>query len=252
MDYRILVPVTTTPEHVKVLVDSVRDKTKLILFNNFDDQEVEKICKRVEGEGAEVHRHPENFGVCRSWNYVLRKQITDGFDYSLIMSVSAVFDKKYPVEYFIERVHEKEQERKKWWYIVNSKVARHCFVNTRLYIEKFGLFDENFYPAYYDDTDLEYRHKIISEREDVRDMVYDFNEDFVNSIKYSMAINSDIRLLHHFQSNAERIIRYYIRKWGGQPGSEKWKHPYNNPDNDINFWEIEKGVEFVKLMGKYE
>lgn len=89
--------------------------------------------------------------------------------------------------------------------------------------EKVGEFDEIYFPAYYEDNDYHYRIKLAG----------------------LVAITYPPALFFHYGSRTqlEAIGRpltdtanqhaQFIRKWGGDPGKETFKTPYNKPNLTI-------------------
>jgi hypothetical protein len=52
----------------------------------------------------------------------------------------------------------------------------------------------------------------------------------------------------------EAIRSYYVRKWGGTPGQEKFQRPWNNEALDITEWRghdkvSERNLELESLFG---
>jgi GT2 family glycosyltransferase len=82
---------------------------------------------------------------------------------------------------------------------------------------KVGKFDENFFPAYFEDNDY-FRRMLLS------DVSMIFN-GMLNPIIYrnSMTIQKTPELNNGFEKNRQ----YYISKWGGQPTKETFTTPFN-------------------------
>jgi GT2 family glycosyltransferase len=83
--------------------------------------------------------------------------------------------------------------------------------------QKVGKFDENFFPAYFEDNDY-FRRMLLAE------VTITFNS-MLNPITYrnSMTIQKSPELNNGFEKNRQ----YYISKWGGQPTQEKFNTPFN-------------------------
>ena len=91
--------------------------------------------------------------------------------------------------------------------------------------EKLGYFDENFYPAYYEDADYCYRVKLHND---------------ISSEKFSFGFLDRNWFIH--EGSASRLnedrtkynteigiaANYYVEKWGGFQNSEKFINPYNS------------------------
>lgn len=95
-----------------------------------------------------------------------------------------------------------------------------CFMIRKETIDKIGYFDENFYPAYFEDNDYHYRIKIAGETAlKLHDAIYYHYQS--QTIKEG----GNVRVL----SNANYLTNkvYYKSKWGGYPGEEKYTIPFN-------------------------
>lgn len=101
------------------------------------------------------------------------------------------------------------------------------FIFTPSLIEKVGLLDENFFPGYFEDNDYKRRIKLA-------------NADIVhlplhNIHDRSSTLNSSIRFKQKNQYTFQQNYMYYIDKWGGKPGQEKYDTPFNQ-GLPINYW----------------
>lgn len=111
------------------------------------------------------------------------------------------------------------------------------FCMTPLGIQKVGLFDENFYPAYYEDLD-HFRRVQLSGAKAVG--VPDFKFVHGEAPHWGSAtLKSDPGLEKKFAIFTSNLREYYIRKWGGEPGKEKFTRPYNR-SVALDFVEIDK------------
>jgi len=103
-----------------------------------------------------------------------------------------------------------------------------CFlVDPIKFVSKFGWFDEGFSPAYFEDNDMAYRVKIAG-GEYIKSHFAPFMHQ--GSVTQNWG---GVQVVSHtmFENNRE----YYIRKWGGQPGEEKFTTPFQ-------FYEEETGL----------
>ncbi len=236
MSYKILLPVTNNPELVQ---DKIREVPldRLILVNNFDNPEVEILCKQAEDGGAEVHRYPRNLGLAASWNLGMRKIKEDGNDFLIILSASAVLEDS--IERFADSIVDYEsQNGLQYRYLASGRATLHCFAQTNVSVDVGGYFDENFWPIYYEDTDYCRRSKLNG----INTKVVPLNlPDLVYSRAYSIAMR-DKRLFKLHQFNAGRIGQYYVDKWGAHQGSETYITPFNDPSIGVNDWALRPGV----------
>lgn len=82
-----------------------------------------------------------------------------------------------------------------------------------------GEFDENFFPAYFEDNDYAYRVKLTN-GEFKHVSTAELNPVVMRN---SMTIDKDQSLNKNFEANAQ----YFFRKWGGEPTKERYLHPFN-------------------------
>ena len=111
------------------------------------------------------------------------------------------------------------------------RVSWSCFAVTRRLFEVVGEFDEEFTPAYREDSDMAYRMKLsgrsgVSSRAalffDVgRGTIKGLFDCVPDKIAESAKMLTDLRL--HITKNDER----YVRKWGMVKGVETFKTPFN-------------------------
>jgi len=90
-----------------------------------------------------------------------------------------------------------------------------------------GYLDENFFPAYYEDNDHRYRMKLAG-----------FEWEYLPLV-YTHRVSSTLKSSPEFQKKNQMTFaengRYYIEKWGGLPGQEKYETPFNM-DLPIDYW----------------
>lgn len=86
-----------------------------------------------------------------------------------------------------------------------------------------GAFDENFWPAYYEDNDYARRMQVVGLKP--RDL----------NLEELGCTHPTSETLHSFSSDGQRLfsyrfgqlMRYYYIKWGGPVGEEKYESPFN-------------------------
>jgi hypothetical protein len=172
-------------------------------------------AKEFEGKGATILYYPENIGVAKSWNTGLKA----GCDWTFFVSVNVAFPNG-----FSEVLAELNKAND---YYLLTDVAWHCNAISKKCVEKIGLFDENFYPAYYEDTDYYYRMRMAN---------FDIGEkQVVNSIpaetmRQANSLDGGLKL------NFVQLAEYYKEKWGGFPGHETFTTPWGDPNNTLHHW----------------
>ena len=156
-----------------------------------------------------VLRKGKNLGVAASWNLLATIAFDRGHNGIVLVNDDVYWGKKQAeVDDFMARQSENE-----------FVVPPNCWCNfllTQKIFNKVGQFDEDFYPAYYEDNDYRYRLRLL-------DVPYVQSEFFyVEIYRGSQSIAKDPELIKY--SNCECV---YIRKWGGGPGGETFTTPHN-------------------------
>lgn len=152
-----------------------------------------------------------NIGVAASWNR-LCQSIFNNHDYAIILNDDIVMDLR-PV--FINEILSVFPFHDDNVFILSEKQWS-VFVISKKVFTLVGLFDEEFYPAYFEDNDYNYRMKIAGVEKVVLPQL--------NPIVYrrSMTSQKDQNINSGFMKNRE----YYINKWGGLPGKERFVTPF--------------------------
>jgi len=101
------------------------------------------------------------------------------------------------------------------------------FIFTSSLIEKVGLLDENFFPGYFEDND--YKRRILLANADV------IHYPLANTHDRSSTLNSSSRFKKKNQYTFQQNYMYYVEKWGGKPGQEKYDTPFNK-GFPVNYW----------------
>jgi GT2 family glycosyltransferase len=87
------------------------------------------------------------------------------------------------------------------------------------FFDKFGTFDENFDPAWWEDTDMLYRVKLLG------------GNVFQSPIPYVHLMHQSTKKLT-IPANSMKSGEYYIKKWGS--AKKDLREAYANPYNDIS------------------
>jgi hypothetical protein len=90
-----------------------------------------------------------------------------------------------------------------------------------------GYLDENFFPAYYEDNDHRYRMKLAGIEWEY--LPLDYQHIVSATIKRDPVIYAKNQMT--FKENG----RYYVEKWGGLPGQEKYTTPFDM-DLPLDYW----------------
>jgi GT2 family glycosyltransferase len=215
------------------LVDAARDSEADVavqLFLHSNDPATTAACEGL-ARRVEVRYHPygENRGVSRSWNDGILTAYAEGADVVVVAN-----DDVLPSAGDLDRIADKAV-RCSDRYIVScagkhSRLGRSLpshgysfFAINPIAIELIGCFDENFFPAYCEDQDYARRAALagLSEENCADTMVLHIG---------SSAILSSRQLELQNRVTQRHNIAYYVRKWGGDAGSERFETPFGNPE----------------------
>lgn len=92
---------------------------------------------------------------------------------------------------------------------------------------RLGPFDENYKPAYFEDNDKDWQIKVAGL---IREEVPAATFDHIGSATANN-MSGERKVQHH--ASFVRNERYFSRKWGGKPGKEQFKIPFERPYFDI-------------------
>lgn len=95
-----------------------------------------------------------------------------------------------------------------------------CFAVGRAYWEIVGYFDEMFSPAYFEDNDSHRRIRLAGYEAAQWTPYFHYGSTTIDTDPERKA---EVQVHGKFQANRD----YYIRKWGGPPGSEIYTIPFN-------------------------
>lgn len=164
-----------------------------------------------QAENIYVFNLGSNLGVAKSWNWLMDQGFKIGYSNALILNDDIYLGKN---EEQIQKYINKYPEH---GFFVGKEVNWSSFIVRKSTIETIGEFDENFFPAYFEDNDFCYRMRLAGI---TRDQDYFLNPEVYRN---SMTIAKEPSLNMNFEKNRA----YFIKKWGGQPTQEKFKTPFN-------------------------
>lgn len=149
------------------------------------------------------HRSPDNrnLGVAASWNIGARMVLDERRDWLIVLSCAFI-----PLAGMLDLVGRLPMipELKATYHTVYSW---HCRPIHRTQLEDVGLFDESFYPAYFEDADHDYRSRLKG---------WDAPH-FLRVAGLDLGPGHGIQLLN---VDHESFPARYVAKWNGMPGHE--------------------------------
>jgi GT2 family glycosyltransferase len=157
-----------------------------------------------------IYRPHQNLGVSGSWNIIMDYADKVNATHVLMLNDDIYLGK---TEEQILRMIDLFQHI----HFFNSFMNWSSWILSVEAYKKIGNFDENFFPAYFEDNDYCYRMRLNEfER---------YNTDYLNPVVYrnSQTILKDSSLNQNFNKNRQ----YYASKWGGLPSEETFITPFN-------------------------
>lgn len=205
---------------------------EIFIINNSGDSSVtnalEVICKNTYDfiKKISLTNLPHNLGVPSSWNLIIKCYLNSPF--WIISNHDVAFTPG-----FLEKMMSFVDDDS-----IGVVGAWDCFMIKDWTIEKCGLFDENFYPAYFEDSDYDIR--LI--REGIShinvDHLYYHGEDSYSTTG-SQTWRCDLTLKPKLDYSRECNQYYIAEKWGNNWLNYDWwnyQHlSYNNPFNNETF-----------------
>jgi len=188
----------------------------------------------------------ENLAIAAVWNRKSRAAFLDGCDYVLILN-----DDAYVEPWAVDRMIEELQQNPSLHLVSGESTHMpgeviqaeplkranlnfSCFMITPELFNWVGLFDENFYPAYFEDNDFHYRMQLLGMPAYGLKAAQFFHQGSVTTNNRKEEIG------HTIYSQFEDNRTYYVEKWGGNPGEEVFSHPFNEPAYGPEYWELKK------------
>lgn len=162
-------------------------------------------------DGGHIHIYSEgDKGVAGAWNFLLHK-IFKNHEYALVMNddVYLGLSESY-MHAFIER-NAKED-------FITTMYDWSVFLLPKRTWLKIGKFDEQFFPAYCEDSDYQYRMSLAGIEP------YRTPEIFPQTYRVSMTTHKEPEKYRNLFANNKVLYR---KKWGGNPSEERFKKPYN-------------------------
>jgi len=157
-----------------------------------------------------------NLGVSKSWNTFMTMYPDD----MVIIANDDVFVHTHAIENMV-RERRFTSDTTILTGASNSGNMFSLFTITHKAFEHIGLFDEKFYPGYYEDNDYARRALLLGYKLVALDNV---TYDHIGSATIA-AYDEQRKRDHH--SEFSRLGQYYRDKWGGMPGQEVYTIPFN-------------------------
>lgn len=184
----------------------------------------------------------ENSGVAHAWNEGIKLGLEKGYEFFLILSDDIILLQE--IDNLIEEF--KKLEKSENYLILSGRriidgmtnintqegatkmtgCDYACFTFSNKLIDKVGYFDEKFYPAYFEDNDMDYRIKLAGFTSGGSPTL-----KFVTRGSVTLEILGDTEKGKQIKNGFIKNKEYYVKKWGGIPSQEIYTIPFNSPSN---------------------
>lgn len=223
----LIVPVLNRIDLLARMVASIDFNVKeLVVINNGPEQIAFVIPPCVEK--LTVISGP-NMGVASSWNHGIKLFPAD---YWLIVNSDIAFA---PGD--LQRMHEAVAKDGHDTACFYANHGASFFAITPYGVNVVGLFDENFFPAYVEDVDHGFRADLLGAARISIGGCSSIHGDEKTTGSCTIMADPKLRARNHFTHG--RNFEYWKRKWGGMPGEETFKTPFNDPSWPIWAWKFD-------------
>jgi len=240
----IIIPVLNCLEYTKAMIPTIKTSYpyNLILINNGSTDGTKEYFNQLAADFkiTAVH-YPANRGVSSAWNAGLRRALLNfGANYFFIPNndvllhpdcIDTLVDTfKVPGVVLATATDlagkvSQPQEVLSYRLPKSANLKEEpdfsCFMLNRKALDLVGYFDVNFFPAYFEDNDYHYRVKLAGLRavKNSRALYFHYGSRTIKE-------NKEVKEKSNFGYVVNRD--YYCRKWGGTPGQERFKKPFNH------------------------
>jgi GT2 family glycosyltransferase len=205
---------------------------KFVIINNGKDPGVAEACKEIEAELPDkviIINSVKNTGVAGGWNFIIKNFPAP---WHFICGNDVMFTPG-DLEKMVKEIWAKHKE----YVMFFGNQGHNAFAISELAIDNIGYFDENFYPAYLEDSDYSRRIGLTGTKQvDIQD-VHIIHGEAPNWGSSTIFSNPRFRIANGMTHGNGH--RYYRAKWGGENGSEKFKKPFNNPNLSPKDWALD-------------
>lgn len=221
---------------------------------------LDSLAEHVRQRVLVLDNAKHNRGVAASWNAGIRRAVNMGADWLVIMSESVRFGDAGACD-LEEELH--CDPGSQW---VDATLGWHLVAFRTWVLKRVGFFDENFWPAYMEDSDYLVRLHLAGCASPRRD---EFPALFNDEPGRRQLVGLDVADLGTEHSIRQRCTRcglvfgdvvpercacggtpgpgfvaarftacleYYKSKWGERPPGYKYEHPFDRPDLDWRWW----------------
>lgn len=208
-DTALIVPVMKNFKGFTQLIQSVTEPIVPIVLNNWDT----------------------NHGVSKAWNRGIKAAIDKGCEYAVVCNDDVILSPG-----LLPKLTRRLEGNVVLVSPRNTTGVGHprglnfwCYaIRPESFVDRFGTFDENFSPAYFEDDDMAYRIRIAGGQ------IVNTPFEAYHAVMGTQAMDPDTPVVS--RDVWDRNERYYAQKWGGPGGQEKYRIPFNRMGMTIKDW----------------
>ena len=244
------VPIVNGIHWLKRLIDSVDYPVEnFFIINNNGRGQLNDDLNKIQNDGhplienIHVCHMPSNLGVSGSWNFIIKSYLMK--PYWIIVNHDIMFApgllqkmNDEAIESDSGMIHAKKSDD-------YDSGCYDLFLIKDWVVQKCGLFDENFYPAFCEDIDYLIRVKRENIKSTILHIDYLHGHDtYENS--GSQTWRTDLSLKDKINYSGSVNDTYIFHKWGIEPGSilNAYEKPFNN--NQLDFRHTVFDLNFLR------
>ena len=219
------IPTLNRPQGVLELIRALGGGTiKPAAFFIVDNGPVFHQVRRIEldallPEGSVVHAPFRNIGVAASWNRMMRwAHATQKVGTTLVLANDDITVAPHTLERLLSGWHESAL-----FTGPDKQPFSFLAIDAHTALEDIGEFDEQFFPAYYEDDDYRWRAKLGGWEEHWQSHVHLGIHTAGGGTTEAMDAEGQARMRRHYLNSR----RLYESKWGGFPPYERYTQPYD-------------------------
>jgi GT2 family glycosyltransferase len=198
-----------------IILDNGDQFPNAIDISDYDDGDPDLIKILSRPEKVVLVTAKMNMGVAASWNWFMNNvPMEHGF---MILSNDDIEYEKNTVKAFYE-----EMQKPNVNMVLSNGATWSAYTLSKKLYEEVGGFDENFYPAYFEDNDFHYRMRLLG-----YNFILSSNVTYGHETSSTLAAFSKAATeVHHHNFRKNRA--YFNDKWGGLPTCEKYTKPFGD------------------------
>jgi len=208
------------------------------VFNRFDLFAQMMVTVDMEVRPYVMDNFVHNRGVSGGWNEGMRRALSDGCRYAFITNDDVWFSPgalKCMYDTIVETQAVLVSANQNGVFDTERELFEgadfFCFiVDIPQLISHCGTFDENFFPAYFEDNDMHYRIRLAGRTSYIQPKAVVMHH---GSATQNADPNNPVTPPHQFENNR----RYFAEKWGGIPGAEEFTNPFRDVNKQVWDWE---------------